>query len=80
VGIDGLLVKRVDNGGLGGAAVSADRVGDLLERCECPSSEMNTSALVRERLRNRATNRPTAAIDDGVPSFEQHEVSFRGLA
>ena len=53
VGLDGILIERVDDRGLRRAAGRATLRGHGFERLNCPPSQMDAGALACERLRDR---------------------------
>ena len=71
-GVDGLLVERVDHGGLRPSARRADVVGDRRERGLGAAGQVDGRALAGECPGNRAADRSATAVDHRVLVLEQH--------
>ena len=72
VRLDRVGVECVDDRGLCRAAGCADPLGGRFEPLERPPDQMHTRALARERLGDGGPDRSPAAVDDGIPTIEQH--------
>ncbi len=70
----GILVERVDLGGLDRATGSRDLLGERVERAEVSSGQKQPGAFPSEGPRHRAPNRARGPVDDRVLVFQQHDV------
>jgi hypothetical protein len=69
---DGVLVERVDLGGLGGAARRRNLLGYSIERGERTPGEKDVRSLACEGPGDGAADRAAASVDHGVLVLQQH--------
>jgi hypothetical protein len=73
--VDRAFVECVDFCGLTKPARIGDVVSDLVELAERPAGQKYTGPLLGECPRDRAADRTTRSLDDGILAFRQHHRS-----
>jgi hypothetical protein len=76
VRVDRLLVECVDDGHLGRAARSRDRLRQRVERRARAPGQVDPGALTREGRCDAPADRSAGAVDDHVLVLEQHAMPF----